>query len=170
MEEKILKAFDQLLENTNQKYNSNLNPYDLFKAGYLMATDHIFNNNDLLSDADINEIAKIAVGYDEDNYCDQQALDIIISAIKTTIQRISFNLSHKTNDDKKQDIPKINNLQEERNNFLEKCGSCLNFKFFMAEAGFCKISECNCICKNPKAMIDMWDDKCNKWIINPEYL
>lgn len=47
--------------------------------------------------------------------------------------------------------------------FLQVCGSCSNFLPFISESGFCKISECNCICKNPKAMIDMWDNKCNNW-------
>jgi hypothetical protein len=60
-------------------------------------------------------------------------------------------------------------LQKEKEMFLLCCGSCLNFIHFMAEAGFCKIAECNCVCKNPKAMIDMFDDKCDKWIINPIY-
>ena len=61
-------------------------------------------------------------------------------------------------------------LQLEREDFLQRCGSCLNFQPFMAEAGFCKIAECNCLCKNPKAMIDMWDDRCEEWIVNPDYV
>ncbi len=61
-------------------------------------------------------------------------------------------------------------LQLEREDFLQRCGSCLNFQPFMAEAGFCKIAECNCLCKNQKAMIDMWDDRCEEWIVNPDYV
>jgi hypothetical protein len=61
-------------------------------------------------------------------------------------------------------------LQKEYEGGLECCLSCDNFIYFMAEAGFCKIVECNCICKNPKAMIDIWDKKCDKWIKSPSYL
>jgi len=59
-------------------------------------------------------------------------------------------------------------LRKEREAFLEVCGSCLNFESFIAESGFCKIAECNCVCKNPKSMIDMWDKKCVEWVENPE--
>lgn len=61
-------------------------------------------------------------------------------------------------------------LRLEREDFLQRCGSCLNFSPFISEAGFCKIDNCNCICNNPKAMIDIWDNKCGKWIVNPIYL
>jgi len=61
-------------------------------------------------------------------------------------------------------------LRLEQKDFLQRCGSCLNFAAFMAEAGFCKIEKCNCLCKNPKAMIDMWNDKCDKWVANPNCL
>lgn len=54
-------------------------------------------------------------------------------------------------------------LHHENQMFLMCCGSCSNFISFMAESGFCKIAECNCVCKNPKAMIDMFDKKCDKW-------
>jgi hypothetical protein len=61
-------------------------------------------------------------------------------------------------------------LQKEYESGLECCLSCDNFISFMAEAGFCKVAECNCICKNPKAMIDMWNKRCDKWILSPTYL
>jgi len=60
-------------------------------------------------------------------------------------------------------------LKKEKEDFLKRCGSCLNFISFMGEAGFCQIAECNCLCKNPKAMIDMFDNKCDKWTINSYY-
>lgn len=47
--------------------------------------------------------------------------------------------------------------------FNNCCGSCLNFNNYLASAGFCKISKLN-VC-DPKAMIDMFDNKCNNWII-----
>lgn len=46
--------------------------------------------------------------------------------------------------------------------FKQVCGSCNNFLPFHAEAGFCNIAEDNCICKNPHAMINMFDPKCEK--------
>ena len=58
-------------------------------------------------------------------------------------------------------------LIKEHQMWLTCCGSCINFMHYMAEAGFCKMAECNCVCKNPKAMISIWDDKCEKWEINP---
>lgn len=59
-------------------------------------------------------------------------------------------------------------LKAEYEDYLLRCGSCIHFASFMAEAGFCKLAECNCVCKNPKAMIDIWTDKCEKWEINPK--
>jgi hypothetical protein len=58
--------------------------------------------------------------------------------------------------------------KQETEAFMKCCGSCINFASYMATAGFCKIAECNCICKNPKAMIDMFDTKCDKWVVNQE--
>jgi len=58
--------------------------------------------------------------------------------------------------------------RQETEAFMQCCGTCLNFASYMTTAGFCKIAECNCICKNPKAMIDMFDPKCDKWILNPK--
>jgi hypothetical protein len=58
----------------------------------------------------------------------------------------------------------------EEEDFLQRCGSCLYFITFRAEAGFCELAECNCICRNPKAMIDIWDNKCEKWVINPDII
>ena len=60
-------------------------------------------------------------------------------------------------------------LKKEKEDFLLCCGSCLNFSSFYAEAGFCKIADCNCVCKNPKAMIDMFDEKCEKWVVSTDY-
>lgn len=57
-------------------------------------------------------------------------------------------------------------LKEEKESFLNNCGSCLKFVPFMESAGFCDIAECNCLCKNPKVIIDMFDDKCDNWAIN----
>ena len=61
-------------------------------------------------------------------------------------------------------------LKFENDDFMRICGSCDNFFTFIASAGFYKLAKSNCLCRNPKAMIDMWDKKCNKWIINPRYL
>lgn len=63
----------------------------------------------------------------------------------------------------------INERKKELDGFMQVCGSCENFISYMAESGFCLISKCNCICKNPSAMIDMWDNKCEKWILNKTY-
>lgn len=60
--------------------------------------------------------------------------------------------------------------QKENEAFMQCCGSCINFDSYMATAGFCRISDNNCICKNPKAMIDMFDEKCDKWALNPEHI
>lgn len=51
---------------------------------------------------------------------------------------------------------------------LNHCMSCINFKRFMGESGMCSINETS-ICKNPKALIDMWDIKCDNWAINDDY-
>lgn len=61
-------------------------------------------------------------------------------------------------------------LRLEYVSFLKNCGSCLNFIPFIAESGLCKIAESNCICKNPKAMINIWNDRCEKWILDPSQL
>lgn len=61
-------------------------------------------------------------------------------------------------------------LQEEKDAFLETCGSCINFASFHATAGLCKIASCNCVYKNPKAMIDMFDNKCSSWVLDPTCL
>lgn len=45
--------------------------------------------------------------------------------------------------------------------FNKCCGSCKEFIYYHAEAGFCKISELK-LC-DPKAMIDMFDPKCEKY-------
>jgi hypothetical protein len=58
--------------------------------------------------------------------------------------------------------------QKETEWFLTCCGSCKNFLSIMAEAGICKLNENGCICKNPKAFIDMFDDKCEKWEISKD--
>jgi hypothetical protein len=61
-------------------------------------------------------------------------------------------------------------LKDHNNEFktaMTLCISCLHFNYFMAEAGFCEIAENNCICTNPAAMINMWDNKCDQWILNP---
>ena len=52
--------------------------------------------------------------------------------------------------------------------FLTTCGSCKNFFSLMGEAGMCKLGDNNCLCENPKAMIDMFDHKCEKWEISEE--
>lgn len=46
--------------------------------------------------------------------------------------------------------------------FNKVCGSCTHFISLMGEAGLCSIAENNCLCKNPKVMIDMWNNKCEK--------
>lgn len=51
---------------------------------------------------------------------------------------------------------------------LNLCMSCTSFKGFMGESGICSINKI-CICKNPKALIDMWDIKCDKWVISEKY-
>ena len=53
--------------------------------------------------------------------------------------------------------------KKETEMFNQHCGSCVYFSSFYAEAGFCAIAKNNCICKNPKAIIDIWDKKCDKW-------
>lgn len=58
--------------------------------------------------------------------------------------------------------------QKEHMMFLSVCGSCLNFASFMAESGFCRIAKNNCVCGNPKS-IDMFDNKCEKWIEKLEF-
>lgn len=56
------------------------------------------------------------------------------------------------------------NIQaDEFKGYISTCGSCINFKHFMGEAGFCSIAEHNCVCMDPCVMIDMWDTKCDKW-------
>lgn len=67
-----------------------------------------------------------------------------------------------------QEIESEESAEEERQALLLCCASCANFIRVMAEAGLCKISN-NCICKNPKAFIDMFDAKCDKWQISKEF-
>lgn len=64
----------------------------------------------------------------------------------------------------------MNPLADELKGYITTCGSCINFKHFAGEAGFCGIADYNCVCKNPKAIIDMWDSKCEKWVINPKLI
>jgi hypothetical protein len=45
------------------------------------------------------------------------------------------------------------------------CGSCIHFQSLMGESGMCALNKNNCLCKNPKAMIDMFDNKCDKWVM-----
>jgi hypothetical protein len=45
--------------------------------------------------------------------------------------------------------------------FKTTCGSCIHFISYHAEAGFCKISELKPC--DPKAMIDMFDPKCDNY-------
>ena len=59
-------------------------------------------------------------------------------------------------------------LEKERQAFMMCCGSCLDFVSFHATAGFCKSEENGCLCKNPKAMKDMFDPKCERWKLNEE--
>ncbi len=66
--------------------------------------------------------------------------------------------------------PTPKDFSDEFKSIIAVCGSCANFVFFMAEAGFCGIAEDNCLCSNPKAMIDMWDKKCDEWTLNPREL
>ena len=54
--------------------------------------------------------------------------------------------------------------QEEKEMFLGCCGSCSNFISLMAEAGLCKLNPPVCFCKTPMAFIDMFDEKCEKWV------
>ncbi len=51
---------------------------------------------------------------------------------------------------------------------LSHCMSCVNFKSFMGESGICKLNQ-TCPCKDPKTLIDMWDNKCEKWVISDDY-
>lgn len=53
---------------------------------------------------------------------------------------------------------------------FDMCGSCVHFQYYQGEAGFCDIAENNCICTNPKAMIDIWDNKCKKWTVSPRLI
>jgi len=59
--------------------------------------------------------------------------------------------------------------QKEREMVLGCCISCNKFISIMGEAGLCKLNDNNCICKNPKAFIDMFDAKCDKWEISDDY-
>ena len=67
------------------------------------------------------------------------------------------------------DLPKTENemIEIETEMFNTCCGSCSHFQSLMGEAGMCELNENNCLCKNPKAMIDMWNDKCEKWEAEP---
>mgnify|MGYP003613682509 CR=1 FL=1 len=50
--------------------------------------------------------------------------------------------------------------------FKQVCGSCINFSSYLAEAGFCKLNNLK-LC-DPKAMIDLWDNRCDKWVYKYE--
>lgn len=57
--------------------------------------------------------------------------------------------------------------EKERLAFLECCGSCSDFVSFYADAGMCRSEEGECcLCRNPKAMKDMFDPKCSRWKYN----
>lgn len=66
--------------------------------------------------------------------------------------------------------PTQGDLDDELISYLACCGSCVHFEYFHGEAGFCDIAENNCICVNPNAMIDIWDNKCEKWSIDPRII
>jgi hypothetical protein len=59
-------------------------------------------------------------------------------------------------------------LKKEKEEFLLLCGSCLHFHSFYAESGVCKLEK-DCVCKRKKPLIDIWNKKCEKWKLNPEY-
>ena len=61
-------------------------------------------------------------------------------------------------------------LEQEREGFLQVCGSCGNFVSAMGEMGICKLKE-TCFCKNKTDGVrDMFDTKCDKWVANPNCL
>lgn len=66
--------------------------------------------------------------------------------------------------------PTLKDYNDEFKNCITTCGSCANFVHFAGEAGYCSVAENNCICVNPCAMIDIWDNKCDKWEIDPRMM
>lgn len=69
------------------------------------------------------------------------------------------------------DLPEYTEEDRKKENefFLTVCGSCLHFSSFIAESGFCRMAKNNCVCQNPKSMIDMFNPKCEKWLENLEF-
>lgn len=55
-------------------------------------------------------------------------------------------------------------------NYFTNCGSCAHFEPFRGEAGFCAVEENNCLCIDPNAMIDIWDNRCIKWAVDPRLI
>lgn len=72
-----------------------------------------------------------------------------------------------TDEDQHYHEPTLQELNDEFKHLIITCGSCIHFEYFHGETGFCAIAEDNCVCNNPYAMIDIWDNKCDKWILNP---
>jgi hypothetical protein len=61
-------------------------------------------------------------------------------------------------------------LKKEKEDFLLVCGSCLYYRYYLATMGFCKIKQGSNICAIPNGVVDLFDEKCDKWLINPENL
>lgn len=64
----------------------------------------------------------------------------------------------------------LENIQKEKEAFLQVCGSCKNFVSLMGEMGLCKLKE-TCFCKKKTdGVVDIFDKKCGRWELNPNCL